>query len=249
MAEGPAYAIVGRGRWAGRMRAILAGENRRVVEIVETRQIFGETDEAYRARLAEKLHASGAGVAWLCVLPGPHVVLMMDAALDAGLHVVAEKPWLCSRHVTEALASRARATNRVVGIHYEYCLLDEVQSWRATFFPGSGLRFRGHFFLNRRDHTGMDPMDNLGSHLLAICMYAVPQSAIEEIRCGYEQPDERVVWLERHGKRAALIDLLENKQPIIQRFMGRMENAIEGAEFPLNLDFAMTVADEVGALK
>jgi len=92
MADGPAYVILGRGRWAGRMQGILASEQRRISSIPATRRTSGETDAAYRSRLAEAMSASGAQIAWLCVLPGPHVSLMIDAALDAGLHVVAEKP-------------------------------------------------------------------------------------------------------------------------------------------------------------
>lgn len=174
---------------------------------------------------------------------------MVDAALDAGLHVIVEKPWLCSAPVTRSLASRARAIQRVVAIHYEYCLLDEVQKWRATFFPGTGFAFGGHFLLNRSDHTGMSAMDNLGTHLLAIRAYAVPQSAVLQIRCGYEQPDERCVWLERRKARAAFIDLLATKELIIQRFISRFEAATNGGEFPLDLNFALEVAEEADALR
>ena len=192
--------------------------------------------------------ASGAQIAWLCVLPGPHVATMVDAALDGGLHVIVEKPWLCSAPVTRSLASRARAMQRVVAIHYEYCLLDEVQKWRATLFPGTGFAFGGHFLLNRSDHTGLPAMDNLGTHLLAIRAYTVPHSAVVEVRCGYEQPDERCVWLERRQARAAFIDLLATKELIIQRFFAQFEAAANGAECPLDLIFALEVAEGVDAL-
>jgi len=103
MADGPSYVILGRGRWAERMQGILAAEKRRISCISETRRTSGETDAAYRSRLAEAMSASGAQIAWLCVLPGPHVSLMIDAALDAGLHVVAEKPWQVSQRLTTSL--------------------------------------------------------------------------------------------------------------------------------------------------
>lgn len=231
------------------MKTVLTGENRHVSSVFDARQAPEESSAAYRTRLAETMLASGAQIAWLCVLPGPHVAAMIDAALDAGLHVIVEKPWLCSAPVTRSLASRARTMQRVVAIHYEYCLLDEVQKWRATFFPGTGFAFGGHFLLNRGDHTGMSAMDNLGTHLLAIRAYTVPQSAVLQIRCGYEQPDERCVWLERRQARAGFIDLLAAKELIIQRFISNFEAATNGAEFPLDLNFALEVAEEVDALR
>ncbi|MGC2526728.1 MAG: hypothetical protein WA639_03205 [Candidatus Acidiferrum sp.] len=248
MAEGPAYVILGRGRWAARMQSILAAEHRPVTSIEKTRRDSGESDIAYKSRLAEAMSASGARIAWLAVLPGPHVPLMIEAALDAGLHVVVEKPWQSSRLVTEMLATKAKSVHCLVAIHFEYCLLEKVESWRRDFHPGAGLRFGAHFFLNRPDHTGMSAMDNLGSHLLAIRMYAVPKSAIQEIRCGYEQPDERCVWLEKRNTRTAFIDLLANKEPIIQRFIAKVEASLDGEDFPLGLEFAMLVAKEAKAI-
>jgi hypothetical protein len=248
MAEAPAYVILGRGRWAARMHGILAAEDRRVADVPVTRRAPGETDEAYRARLSSAMTASKAQIAWLCVLPGPHVPFLIDAALDANLHVVVEKPWQASPLITASLIARAKVLRRLIAVHFEYCLLEEVERWRRDFHPGRGLRFGGHFFLNRPDHTSMPAMDNLGSHLLAIRAYAAPKSAVQEIRCGYEQPDERCVWLEKRNSRAAFIDLLANKEPIIQRFIAKAEASLEGADFPFDLDFARRIANETAAL-
>jgi len=248
MAEAPAYVILGRGRWAARMQGILASEGRNVSLVAETRRASGETDDLYRARLSSAMTASKAQIAWLCVLPGPHVPFLIDAALDANLHVVAEKPWQASPLITASLIARAKVLRRLIAVHFEYCLLEEVERWRRDFHPGSGLRFGGHFFLNRPDHTGMTAMDNLGSHLLAIRAYAAPKSAVQEIRCGYEQPDERCVWLEKRNSRAAFIDLLANKEPIIQRFIAKAEASLEGADFPFDLEFARRIANETAAL-
>jgi predicted dehydrogenase len=231
------------------MAGILAAENRRVASIPEARRASGESDADYRSRLAAAMLASGSQIAWLCVLPGPHVPLMIDAALDAGLHVVVEKPWLGSQRVTASLVERAKALRRVLAIHLEYCFLEEVERWRRDFQPGAGLRFGGRFFLDRPDHTGMPALDNLGSHLLAIRAFAVPQSAVQEIRCGYAQPDERCVWLERRNTRVAFIDLLANTEPIIQRFIARVEGSLEGADFPFGLDFALRVSNDIAALR
>lgn len=249
MADAPAYVILGRGRWAVRMHSILASENRRVASITETRRASGETDTAYRLRLAAAMAASNAQIAWLCVLPGHHIPIMIEAALDAGLHVVVEKPWQGSQRVTSAIVSRAKLLHRLIAVHFEYCLLEEVERWRRDFQSGIGLRFGGRFFLSRPDHTGMSAVDNLGSHLLAIRAYAVPQAAVQEVRSGYEQPDERCVWLEKRNTRAAFIDLLANKEPIIQRFVAKVEASLEGADFPLDLEFALRVAHDAEALR
>lgn len=249
MADGPAYVILGRGRWAARMQNVLAAENRRVSSIPEARRTSGETDTAYRSRLAEAIGASGAQIAWLCVLPGPHVPLMIDAALDAGLHVLAEKPWQASQRVTASLMERAKSLRLRIAVHFEYCLLEEVERWRRDFHPGTGLRFGGRFYLGRPDHTDMPAAENLGSHLLAIRAYAAPNSSVQEICCGYEQPDERCVWLEKRNSRVAFLDLLANKEPIIQRFLAKMEESLEGADFALDLEFALRVAKDTSALR
>jgi len=249
MADDPAYVILGRGRWAARMQSILVEENRRVASIPETRRQGGESDAAYRSRLAEAMSASNAQIAWLCVLPGPHVPLLIDATLDAGLHVVVEKPWQGSRRVTASLVAKAKSLRRLIAVHFEYCFLEEVERWRRDFRPGSGLRFGGHFFLNRPDHMGISAMDNLGVHLLAIRAYGVPQSSVQEIRCGYEQPEERSVWLERRNTRVAFIDLLAHKELIIQRFIAKVEASLEGADFPLDLEFALAVSNAAEALR
>ena len=249
MAEGPTYVILGRGRWAKRIHPIIAGEGRSVAAIEETRQRPSETEAKYISRLAQAMKESAARIAWLCVSPGPHVTLMIQSAIEAGLHVVAEKPWYGSKEETERLQALAHARGRVLAVHYEYCVLEEMQKWRQELYPGAGLRLGGRFFLSRSDQTGIPAIDNLGCHLLAIREWAVPSSEVSEIRCGYELPDERVVWIERKGQRVASIDLLNHRQLIVQRFMEKVEAALDGAAFPFDLDFALRVANQLNALK
>src|SRR5689334_23002281 len=93
MAEAPAYVILGRGRWARKILPIITGERRSVTTIEEARQRAAEASQNYVTRLAEAMKASRAQIAWLCVSPGPHVSLMVQAGLEAGLHVIVEKPW------------------------------------------------------------------------------------------------------------------------------------------------------------
>lgn len=232
------------------MLEILAREGRKTVQIEEARRRDRETDADYKGRLSAAFQATDARIAWLCVPPGSHIPLMLEAAMNAGLNVVVEKPWLCSREQTFALTAEARARNLVIGVHFEFCLLDAVEAWRRRFDEGNGLRFGGHFTLSRPRRLATCPLEDLGSHLLSIRAYAVPQSGLSEIRCGYDLPDERNVWLESGAGRVASIDFLENREPIIQRFQNRFETALDGGqEFPFDLDFALRVADDLRALK
>ena len=249
MAESPGYAILGRGRRALRMRDILAGEGRRFVPIEDTRRQPGESEISYKSRLSCSLAASRAQIAWLCVPPGQHVLLMMEAAIGAGLHAVVEKPWFYSRLQSESLLALARERGVLVAVHYEFCLLEEVETWRNEFNLGEGLQFGGHFTKSGSDRLGIPAIENLGCHLLAIRAYSVPQSGVAEIRCGYEQPAERCVWLERQGGRIASIDFLGSNEPVTQRFIGKFEGALDGADFPLGLDLALRVSEDVDALR
>jgi predicted dehydrogenase len=249
MAKAPDYVILGRGRWAQRMRPIISGEGKNVVSVEQTRQHPSENESDYLQRLVAAMKASRAQIAWLCVSPGPHVSSMIQAAIEAGLHVIVEKPWYGSSKQTQRLQSLARAKGRVIAVHFEYLVLKEVEQWKADFHPGTECSFGGRFFLSRSDRSGIPPIDNLGCHLLAIREYTVPSSEVSVIRCDYELPDERLVWIDVGGQPVSSIDLLAHRQPIIQRFMQKVEAALDGAAFPFDLEFALRVAVQLNSYK
>lgn len=249
MGEGPAYIILGRGRWAKKLRPIIAAEGRTVSAIEEARQEPSEGPASYISRLSEAMKESHAQVAWLCVSPGAHVCSMTQAAIEAGLHVVAEKPWYGSEADTERLQALARARRRLIAVHFEYLIHQEVQRWKSSLYPGTSMGFGGHFFLSRPDHTGIPASENLGSHLMAIREFTAPAAELCQLECAYERPDERIVWLERGGQRVAFIDLLKDSGRIIQEFMKKVEAALDGAAFPFDLDFALRVANQLNAFK
>ncbi len=249
MDSGPAYVVVGRGRWAQRMREILLGENRRVAEMPEARRNAVESDSDYEARLAEGFRKSNARIAWLCVPPGPHVCAMVKAGIQAGLNVVAEKPWFASPAETRELQALARRAASKIAVHYEYCMLDEVESWRRRYAQESGLDFSGTFHHGRPNHLPLDALDNLGTHLVSIRNFAVPLASVAALNCAHGRPDERAVWIERQGTPVDRIDLLGSRQPIIQRFAGRFEAALEGGSFPFDLDFALGVSEQLAAFR
>lgn len=249
MTEGPAYVILGRGRWAKKMQPIIAAEGRVVTAIGDTRRRPSDSHHSYVARLAEGMETSRAQIAWLCVSPGPHVCLMIQAALEADLHVIAEKPWYGSAADTERLQTLARAKRRLIGIHFEYLAHSEVQNWRSKLYSGEKLRFGGHFFLSRADHLGLPAIENVGCHLLSIREFAVPHSEVGEVLCAYERPDERVVWLERDAKQIATIDLFKGSERLIQDFLKKVEAALDGAAFPFDLDFGLRVENQINSFK
>jgi predicted dehydrogenase len=248
MPDAPRYVILGRGRWSGVIRKALESEGRAVEIFGETRRRTGESDDKYSARLANSLFHSRAQIAWICVPPGSHVPAILRAAIETGLDVISESPWLCSAAETQKLQKIAREKIRLIGVHFEYCLLDEVQSWRRTFRGGRGMTFGGRFSLSRSNRHSIPALADLGCHLAAIRQYAVPDSQLGEIDCRYGSRDQRQVWLDENGKRAALIDFTANHQPIIQRYFRKFEDSLASREFPFSLEFAQAVSEQISSL-
>jgi hypothetical protein len=166
---------------------------------------------------------------------------MIRAAFAAGLHVIVEKPWIYSRAETRELQGAATSAELKGGVHFEYCLLSEIENWRRQYEHGDGLKFGGTFNVHAVDHLGISAMQNLGSHLMAMREYAVPNSGLSEIHCGYELPDERMVWLDSDNQRVANLEFLNSQEPIIQRFVTRFENSLDGKPFPFDFAFAQRV--------
>jgi len=165
------------------MHALLDGEGRRAGFLLEVRRKDEEANDAYVSRMVEQFRKSAAQIAWLCVPPGQHVPLLMNAALDAGLHIIVEKPWNYSVEETLALRQLAERKARNIGVHFEYCFLSQVENWRQRYENEADLQFGGIFTVSASDHAGTSAMQNLGSHLLAMHAFALPQSGIGEIRC------------------------------------------------------------------
>ena len=222
---------------------------RHVAVVQGTRRRDRESDLEYRARMSSALLMSGASVAWICIPPSPNTLLLASAAVDSGMHVIAEKPWSWTGPPTQALLAQARSSGILLGVHFEYCLLDAVEHWRRDRNRGAGLEFSGRFATRRPDRLGIPAVENLGSHLFAIHAYALPQSTISEILCGYEEPEARTVSIADSGRLIETIDFSVNHEPIIQRFVAKFESALGGGSFPFTLDFAMQVWESLDAFR
>jgi predicted dehydrogenase len=238
----PEYVVVGNGYWASVMHGILA-QRSKVASVQETRRQAQENDQEYQARMEASLAKTRAHAAWLCVPPSLNTLTLVAAAVNNGMHVVAEKPWIWKTPACRELASQAQARGVVIGVHHEYCMLDAVQSWRSQQQYGEGLKFQGRFTTSRPDKHGLPAKENLGSHLFAIWAFAVPKAEITTIRCGYGQVDQRVVSTVDADGRVATIDFTENKEQIIQRYIAQFEGAFAGDPFPFNLDFGLRVLE------
>jgi hypothetical protein len=245
----PAYAVVGTGRWGTRIAAMLESTGRRVIAASALRRRAEEDDDVFVAAAADAFGRLEVDAAWLCVPPGPHVPALARAALVAGLHVVAEKPWNYGSIPTETIAAIAAERGRVVGVDFEYCLLDGVQRWRDNVLADDALTFGGRFVVAGDNRLGVSALDNLGSHLVAMQRYAVPQASIATIECAYGGTPERRVWLDRAGTRVAELDFRGNDEPILQRFVAAFEQAWSGTPFALDLAFATAVERVVRALE
>ena len=245
-ANGPAYLIVGKGRWGSRMHAMLTGEGRRAEFASGLRKQSNDSGSAHEARLTQTFSDSSTQIAWLCVPPGSHVPTLIRAALAAGLHVIVEKPWIYTQAETSELQGAATRAGLKGGVHFEYCLLSEIENWRRQYEQQDGLEFGGTFNVHAADHLRISAMQNLGSHLMAMREYAVPHSRLSKIHCGYELPDERTVWVDSDKKRVASIDFLGSKEPIVQRFVSGFENSLDGKPFPFDFDFAQRVNENLG---
>ena len=76
----------------------------------------------------------------------------------------------------------------------------------------------------------------------------MPRSGISAIRCDYESGDQRLVWLEVGKRHITTIDFLDNKEPIIQRYMNQFETSLDGAPFAFDLNFARRVTEDIAGL-
>jgi hypothetical protein len=54
-----------------------------------------------------------------------------------------------------------------------------------------------------------------------------------------------MVWLDSDKQRVARIDFLGSKEPIVQRFVARFENSLDGKPFPFDFDFAQRVNENL----
>lgn len=198
-----------------------------------------ESDTAYRARLTALLGDSG-DILWIAVPPGLHSVAMVEAALDAGCHIIVEKPWLADPSQSLLLETRAAMLGLRCAVHFQYLFLDAIRSLRAIGNDGAGAVFSGQFTIARASANGVPAGPNLGSHLVSLWRVAFPAAALGSLVVGYEQENRRMMCL--HSDQAArLVDFTDNAEPIIQRFVTAFESGAPGL-------VGLSLAAEIGEI-
>ncbi|WP_344249097.1 hypothetical protein [Isoptericola hypogeus] len=220
-----------------------------VVPLGAVRQRDGESDPEYVARMSAALGEARCTHAWLCVPPGRHVPLQVEAAARRGIHVIGEKPWPYDPADLGAVAAGHHGVAPRVLVCFEYVLLSGVQAWRESQGGGAGLTFHGVFSVAAPDRLGIPALWNMGSHLAAIREWAVPESSVGSLRARYDAEPERRVWLEdASGTRVSEVDFLSSAEPILERFAA---GATEGRGPVTELDpgFAARVSRVVAALE
>ena len=246
------YAILGRGRWGTTVHLALQTMGRRVLVSSLGRPLEDEYPSQYAERLQQEMHylTTEADILWAAIPPRDQAVVLAEA-LRTGLHVIAEKPWMADDEVTAELTRIALEKKCVVGVNFQYCLLDEVRRTSEAIKTAneSPLIFTGKFRISRENRLNIPALHNLGSHLMAIRNHHFPTARVEMLDVGYESEDER--WLCIASSSAERrCDLLRHSQNIVSDFILLFEKAIlRGVPFPFDLDFTRTVATNLREFK
>ena len=150
-------------------------------------------------------------ILWFAVPPG-FQDLFVEAGLNAGKHIIVEKPWMCSAERTLQLLAAAGRISKQVAVHFQYCFLDSVRE--IALRGQEATVFSGAFCISRGNRLSLDPLYNLGSHLVAIkCLY-FKNARIGTLVTGYDMPDRRSITIETDSTRID-IDLLETNEPLV----------------------------------
>ncbi len=248
MVHSSRYIVVGQGRWGSQVSNILKKCGCKTSACPISRPGKDENLESYRekAHAIFKKAASNADIVWLAI-PPPNQALLADAALDAGLHVVAEKPWTSPQAISKQLAIKAQAKGLLFGVHYQYCLLNSAQLLSAKLHGPEDVAqsFSGRFTISKKNRLGLSALENLGSHLLAIRQFHFPKSSLGQIVVAYDAKNCRYFEL-KTPKKTHRVNFLDCKQPLVQEFISMFEECLNTEkDFPLNLQFAQLVQQDM----
>lgn len=242
---GFSYLVVGKGRWSSVIVSILNSLGRSVCVSKSLRQKRDETQHALFEKAYSYFNNSNANIVWFCLPPGPHIQVLVEAALHARLHVIAEKPWLVDNHTTQKLKNIAESFGLKFCVNYEYCYLTEVERYRNQFKGNNEITFHGVFHIER-SNPKIEAIYNLGSHLIAIKTYAFPLAKTGVIDCKYNSINSRRMSLCAHDREIAIIDFSDSTEPIIQKLILGFEGAVhQRKEALFSFMFSKKVFEEI----
>ena len=246
------YSVLGNGVWGKRVVDILRGMGRKVHPIYFSyKSLVGKGE--YLEYLSENLKKAkiSSDILWVAIPPNDQFSIC-ELATDIGFHQIYEKPWNVVSEQANRLHESALKRNLTVGVHFQYCYLDRLK-FIADIISSqdSSTEFSGIFNISRINRLNIDPMDNLGVHLVAIKMLHFKSSTITSIKSSYNEADERKLSLtNKDGGIIEMLDFNHCAEPIIQRYIEAFENSIEMCEsFQLDIDFARKVSLELSSIK
>lgn len=243
----PRYAIIGSGRWGGRM-ALLLQERGNSAELVKLPYRDQSKSEIAKSRaIIEALEqaVSTVDIVWLALPPGEHQTLLAEAALSLGKNVIVEKPWRLSSEEADRFTTMIIERGLQIGIHFQYCFLDRLVELSRDSNAGDACTFNGTFTISGPDRLAIPPVYNLGSHIVAIWLRHFPKSRLSNVTASYDSLDSREIALvsDTENKRYSF---LSSDEPIIQRFLTDFEKSIrDNSVFSLGPQFCRNVNEAI----
>ena len=245
------YGIVGDGRWSGVLKTVLCERTEKVTTIKLPRRGIQQSPVEYGNRLKSLLKTKLAGldIVWIATPPVDQEIFV-ESVLSLNKHVIVEKPWLCDKDRTKRLIEIAEVRKKKIGVHYQYCYLNQIAEVVAEINrrPFRVMRFAGEFCIDRENRLSIPSRLNLGVHLLAVKNMYFENAIIEKLLTGYGMENRRNIVVSTEQSRFE-IDFLRNREPIIQRFVEHFERCVaEERTFPLDLKLSMKILDDLDRL-
>lgn len=241
------YGMIGRGVWGERIANILCDHSRDVKTFNISRRNKHESIIDYQEKIVEEIcrNQSEVDVVWLAVPPGDQYIIV-KSVLEFNKDIIVEKPWMCKPDETHKLINTAENKGLQIAVHYQYCFLEELKRIsRLISKSDNDVVFSGEFTVSKKNRLNIPSVYNLGFHLLAIKCYFFPEAGIGSIKTGYDQENRRIVRVNNNAE-AYMVNFLYNNEPLIQRFIDAFESSIiNKTVFPLNMEFSLTVYDEI----
>lgn len=241
------FAILGAGRWGG----IVAQAVRRIGHQAEIltglRLAPGQSWDDYRMAWQHSLAGTGIDIVWIATPPGDHVVPLCHACLDAGIHVIIEKPWMGKRNDMISLISKATARGLLVAVNYQYLFLDFVEAARKKWASvvGNKRHIDIIFTIDRPPRSALPAIYNLGAHLFAIKMALDENAEISDMNVGYCMKNARQIIVS-DAEKSEVFDFTNNSEPILERFIQRYVRAVDGDDVWVpSLYFSQRVYEEM----
>ena len=239
--------LIGKGQWGGKLYEILSREGVLADWPSLSRCAPDESIDEYRRRVLDVFRKCKGDVVWLAT-PPVNQSLMIELAIEAGKHIVVEKPWSVSAEETKRLSYLAKEKGLITGVSYIYCFLNGVVEKAEKL--SKARKVEGCFSVRTKNRLLLSSLDNLGSHIVAIRNYICPEAELHNLKTAYGVINERSVTLYYSGNIVENIDFTITQEPVVQRFTAAFLNQVKnGAAFEFDFNFASMVMEEIKKIR